>query len=334
MATLKPNLNPTMADLMDRIGPDGNIAEIVEMLNETNEMLEDITWVECNNKMSHKTTVRSGLPDVAWRMLNYGVKPSKSQTKQIEDSCGMLESYATIDKKLAEINGMKESWRTSENAGFIEKMNQEFQRALLYGDNTKEPAKILGLTPRFNDKNAENAVNIIDAGGTGTNLTSIWLICWSPRTAHCIYPENSTAGLKEEDLGEQTERDPNGGKYQSLNTHYEWDVGFCVRDWRYIVRIANIDVAALKKDPDEEGGADLIDLMTDAIEKLPNERAGRCAFYCNRTISSFLRKQRRYAKNVNITQEEVAGKKVTAFDGIPVRRCDALVSNEAKYVSK
>ena len=337
--TTKANLNPTLVDLIDRLGPDGkSVAPIVEVLNETNEMLDDISWVACNNKFSHKTIVRAGLPTVTWRKLNYGVQPSKSKTKQIEDGCGMLEAYATVDKKLAELNGMRASWRVSENSAFIEAMNQEFQRALLFGDSTTENEKIMGLAPRFstiNKTKAANAVNVIDAGGTGDNLTSIWLICWGPNTVHCIYPEGSTAGLKEEDLGEQTERDEDGGKYQSLNTHYEWDVGLTVRDWRYVVRIANIDMTKLTKDPDGKeaaepgtGGPDLIDLMTDAIEKLPNERAGRLAFYCNRRISSYLRKQRRYAKNVNITQEEVAGRKVTAFDGIPVRRVDALTASE------
>lgn len=338
--TTKPNRNPTLADVLDRFGPDGTMADIAEVLDETNEMLDDISWVEANNKFSHTTTVRSGLPTATWRKLNYGVQPSKSQVKKVVDTCGMLEAYSTIDKKLAEINGMKESWRVSENKPFLEAMNQEFQRALLFGDSSKDPEKIMGLAPRFNTsdpRKSANGVNVIDAGGTGNNLTSIWLICWSPNTVHCIYPEGSQAGLKEEDLGEQTERDPDGGKYQSLNTHYSWDVGLTVRDWRYIVRIANIDMTKLTKDPDAaeakqagSGGPDLIDLMTDAIEKLPNQRAGRIAFYCNRKIASFLRKQRRYAKNVNITMEEVAGKVVTAFDGIPVRRVDALDGHESQ----
>lgn len=341
MSEVKPNRNPTLADLVDRLGPDGRtIAPIVEVLNETNEMLDDISFVQANNKWSHQTTVRSGLPTVTWRKLNYGVQPSKSQTKKITDSCGMLEAFAVVDKKLAEINGMRESWRTSENAAFLEAMNQEVQRALLFGDSSVDPEKIMGLAPRFNTlslNKAATAANVIDAGGTGSKLTSIWLVCWSPETVHCIYPEGSTAGLKEEDYGDEPAVDPDGGEYRVLKTHYEWDLGLTVRDWRYVVRIANIDVTKLTKDPDaaEEkqagsGGPDLIDLMTEAIERLPDVRKGRAAFYCNRTISTFLRKQRRYAKNVNITQEEVAGKKVTAFDGIPVRRVDALTPSETQ----
>ena len=333
MATTKSTRNPTLSDLVDRLGPDNKYQEIAEVLNETNEMLDDMTFVEANGVTEHVTTVRSGLPTVTWRKLNYGVMPSKSKTKKVKDSLGMLEAFATVDKKLAELNGMKESWRTSENTAFIEAMSQTLQRAVLFGDSTKDPEQIMGLAPRFNTVSkakAENAVNVIDAGGTGSNLTSIWLVAWSPDTVFCTYPKGSKAGLQEQDIGEEAAYDEDGGEYRVLKTHYAWDIGLVVRDWRYVVRIANIDLDALKKDPDADGGADLIDLMTDAIERLPNERKGRLAFYCNRQISTFLRKQRRYAKNVNITQEEVAGRKVTAFDGVPIRRVDALTAGEAQ----
>lgn len=339
MATTKSTRNPTLADLVDRLGPDNKYTEIAEVLNETNEMLDDMTFVEANGVTEHVTTVRSGLPTVTWRKLNYGVQPTKSKTKKVKDGLGMLEAFATVDKKLAELNGMKESWRTSENTAFIEAMSQTLQRAVIFGDSTKDPEQIMGLAPRFNTvqkSKAENAINVIDAGGTGSNLTSIWLVAWSPDTVFCTYPKGSKAGLVEQDIGEEAAYDEDGGEYRVLKTHYSWDVGLVVRDWRYVVRIANIDLDTLKKDPDaaaakgEEPGADLIDLMTDAIERLPNERKGRLAFYCNRQISTFLRKQRRYAKNVNITQEEVAGRKVTAFDGVPIRRVDALTVGEAQ----
>ncbi len=132
MAEIKPMpRNPNLTDLLDRQDKNGDLIEIKEVLDLTNEMIPDATWVECNNKFSHKTTVRSGLPTVAWRMLNYGVQPSKSQVKSVFDTCGMLEAFAVVDKKLAEMNGMKESWRVSEEHPFIESMSREFQRTLL-----------------------------------------------------------------------------------------------------------------------------------------------------------------------------------------------------------
>lgn len=336
MATLNSR-NPTFADLVDRLGQDGRVVrDIVEVLNEKNEMMDDITAVEANGVTEHTTIVRSGLPTVTWRKFNWGVQPSKSQTKRVKAGLGMLEAYAEVDKKLAELNGMKEGWRATENAAFLEAMAQTVQRAIIYGDSSKDPEQIMGLTPQFSSGKktvAENAVNVINGGGksTDTDLTSIWLVCWSPETVFCTYPKGSKAGLREEDLGEQTNVDADGGKYQVLRSHYQWDIGLCVRDWRYVVRIPNISLAALTKDPDTDGTVNLIDLMTEAIERVPDLK-GRPAFYCNRRIRTLLRKQIRYAKNVDITMEEVAGKKVVAFDGVPVRIVDALEPGE-KYVA-
>lgn len=336
--TKKPLSNPTLADLMDRLGPDGSIADIAEVLNETNEMLEDIVWAEANNKFSHRTTTRSGLPAVAWRKLNYGVQPSKSATVQVTDTCGMLTALAIVDKKLAELNGMKESWRASEERPFIESMNEAFQRALIFGDSSKDPEQIMGLAPRFataSKAKAANAVNVIDAGGTGNDLTSIWLVGWGTNTVHGIYPENSQVGLKTTDLGEEPALDPDGGEYRVLKTQFEWDVGLCVRDWRYIVRIANIKKSLLKSVPPDENSAtghNLYELLVKALAKVPSLSGARFAFYCNRDVETYLRLQRVNARNVFLTQDEVGGRIVTKFDGIPFRRVDALTWTE-KQVS-
>ena len=328
MGVLKSN-NPTLADVASRMDDKGNISDIIEMLTETNEILEDATWLEANGFTEHKTTVRSGLPQGTWRMLNYGVQPEKSTTVTIKDRMGMLESYALTDKALADLNGNSAAWRLSEERAFVEGMNQNLANTLFYGDTSATPQRFTGLAPRFNSKAAENGQNIIDAGGTGNDLTSIWLCVWGPNTLHGIYPKGSKAGLVIRDLGEDTVKDAEGGEYQAYRTHYKWDAGLTLRDWRYVVRIANINWQQLTKDA--QAGADLIDLMTQAIELLPNANMGRAVFYVNRKVRSFLRRQ--IANKVagsTLTMEQVAGKHVVSFDGIPVKRSDALLLSEAQ----
>lgn len=338
MGTLSTT-NPTLADVAARMTADGKIdPQIVEMLNETNEILDDMTVIEANGFTEHKTTVRSGLPAGTWRKLNYGVQPEKSRTVQVKDSMGMLETYAEVDKALADLNGNSAAWRLSEDRAFIEGMNQTMATSLFYGDSSTDPEKFMGLAPRYNSLSAENAMNIIDAGGTGSDNASIWLIVWGPNTCHTIFPKGSAAGLQSRDLGEHTLTDAAGGHYQGYRTHYKWDIGAVLRDWRYVVRIANIDVSNLnqfsKKDAaDTNTSADLIDLMTQALELVPNVGMGRPAFYMPRKIRSFLRRQitNKVAAST-LTMEEIAGKKVVAFDGVPCRRTDALLLTEARVV--
>lgn len=323
---------PTLADFAARLDPKGNIAQIIEILNQSNPLLDDIPWVEGNLPTGHKTTIRSGLPQGTWRKLNYGVQPEKSTTVQITDDCGMLESYAEVDKDLVLLNGNAPAFRMSEDRAFLEGMNQNMARQLIYGDSSLDPEKITGLAPRFSQlTGAANSENILDAGGAGSNNTSIWLVGWGSDTVHGIYPKGSQAGLHQQDLGEQTLFDANGGRYQGFRTHYQWKCGLTVRDWQFIVRIANIDVTTLTKNA--SAGADLIDLLSQAVEIPPNLARANFKFYGNKTVRSFLRRQiTNKVASSSLTMDQVAGKPVLAFDGIPFGKVDAIMNTEARVV--
>jgi len=332
MATLSA-INPTLLDVTKRLDPNGKIDTISELLAETNEIIEDMTFLEGNLPTGHRTTVRTGLPAPTWRKLYGGVQPAKSTTAQITDSCGMLEAYAEIDKALADLNGNAAAFRLSEDRAFIEGMNQEFANTLFYGNEGTNPEAFTGFAPRFNTKSgAINGENILlaDATASGSDQTSIWLVVWGPNTVHGIYPKGSKAGLSMEDKGQVTVENIDGanGRAEAYRTHYRWDLGLTVRDWRYVVRIANVDTSALTKNA--SAGADLIDKMTEALELIPSLSMGRPAFYCNRTVRSFLRRQiMNKVAGSTLTMDQVAGKHVTMFDGVPVRRCDRITSTES-----
>jgi len=322
--------NPTLADVAKRMDPDGKIDTIVEILNETNEILEDATMIEGNLPTGHRTTIRTGLPTPTFRKLYGGVQPTKSTTVQVTDATGMLEAYAEVDKALADLNGNNAPFRLSEDRAHLEGMNQKYVDTLFYGNEGTEPEAFTGFAPRFNSTSASNGENVILGGGSGSDNTSIWLVVWGPNTCHGIYPKGSVAGLTMTDKGQVTieDVDGSGGRMEAYRTHYRWDCGLTVRDWRYVVRIANIDKSALTKDA--ASGADLTDLMAQACEMIPSLGMGRPAFYCSRTIKSFLRRQ--IASKVSsstLTMEQVGGKSVVTYDGIPVRRTDALAPDEA-----
>lgn len=319
---------PTLMDMARRKDPNGQPAVIAEILNETNGILDDMVFKEANDGHTEKTTVRTGLPSATWRKLNYGVSNSKSQTAQISDSCGMLEAYAEIDKALADLNGNTAEFRLSEDRAFLESMNQTMASTLFYGDTSVNPERFMGLAPRFNLSTAPSGANLIDAGGDdAANNTSIYLCSWGPLTGYGIVPKGSAAGFQHRDLGEVTLQDADGGKYQGYRSHYKWDIGLTVRDWRHFGRICDIKTSALTKAA--ATGADLVDLMVQLVETTPEAALGKKVLYCNKTILSFLRRQITNKSNVRLSLEEVAGKKVVHFDGIPVRRVDQIVNTEA-----
>lgn len=325
----------TYLDILSRLGPDDKVSPIIELMARTNRILDDMMVVEANTTIGHRTTIRTGLPTVTWRMLNYGVQPSKSKTAQITDSIGMLEAYAEVDKALADLNNNDAAWRLSEDQAFLEAMNQEMATTLFYGNQNTNPERFTGLMPRYPqfgastsalNVTARNCVNAY-ASAADADQTSMWLVVWGPNTVHGIYPKgSSTGGFSKQDLGEVTLLDSEtpAGRYQGYRTHYKWDLGLTVRDWRYAVRIANIDTSALSAST-----VDLFDAMTTAYYRIPSFEMGNAAFYCNSLVMEFLHKQAAADSNLALQIRDVGGKPVTEYLGIPIRRNDALLNTEA-----
>lgn len=329
MAVLSANAL-TLADHAKRLDPDGKTSAIVELLSQTNEILEDMLFVEGNLPTGHRTSVRTGLPSVAWRLLNQGVQPSKSVTAQIDEACGIMEAWSEVDKDIAELNGNTAAFRLSEAQAFIEAMNQEMASTLIYGNSSVAPEEFTGLAVRYSSLSANNGQNIISGAGAGADNSSIYLICWGNQTVHGIFPKGSKAGLQHYDHGEvtvETTAGMAGSRLRAYQDQWQWKVGVALRDWRYVVRIANIDISALVT---KTSAADLIDLMIKAIHRLPSMNMGKCAFYMNRSCMQMLDIQRRDdAVSGGITLQEIDGKMVHSFRGIPIRKVDALLENEA-----
>lgn len=323
--------NPTLLDLAKRMDPDGKIADIVEILNETNEVLDDMTWKEGNLETGNRTTIRSGIPAPTWRKLYEGVQPTKSTTVQVTDNTGMLEAYAEVDVALADLSNRTAAFRLSEDKAFIEGISQELADTIFYGNEGTEPEAFTGLAPRFNSLSAENADNIIVGGGSGSDNASIWLVVWG-ENVHGIVPKGSTAGLKMTDKGIVTieDADGSGGRMEAYRTHYRMDCGLTVRDWRYIVRIPNIDRSLLAKA--HGSGADLPDLMFQAMRLVPNLNAGRPVFYMSRDVATMVARQVAVdGASTFLTADDNQGTErwTERFHGIPMRRVDALAGDEA-----
>jgi hypothetical protein len=325
----------TLADWAKRLDPQGKVYAVAELLSQSNEILEDAVFQEGNLPTGHRVVIRTGLPTVYWRSINQGVPTSKSTTVQVDESIGMLEAYATVDKDLALLNGNTGAFRASEDVAFLEGMNQAQASTLLYGNPGTDPRQYLGLAPRYSAiSGAGNAQNVLDAGGTLSNNTSIYLVVWGENTAFCTFPKGSQAGLSHIDQGELTVYDSNQNRYQAFQTHYQWKNGFVVKDWRYIVRISNINTANLVA---ETSQADLIKLMSRALDRIPNLGMGRAAFYMNRTVYSMLRIQA-LNKSANALAVQPGlnqfgqASNWTSFEGVPLRRVDQLLNTEARVV--
>lgn len=349
MATLGTQLH-TLADLTARLDPDGKIATIGEWLSQTNEVLEDMMWMEGNLPTGERTTVRVGLPTVTARGINQGVAPSKSRVAQIDEGAAMFEGQSDIDRQAAMMSGSPDMYRLTEATAFYEALNQAQARTLFYGNAAFSPAEYTGFAAR-SPYSTVSSHQVIDAGGTGADNASIWLVVWDSMGAKGIYPKGSKAGITHINVTQGTGvgddgyeighyvTDPEGRRFLAVSDNFTWKCGLSIKDPRRVVRIANIDKSLLT--PDHSTGAELEMLMVEALERIEGlgsvsyemGSSARAAFYMPRTIRSNFRKQMvNNANNSNFSYETIGGKRVLTFGEVPVRRVDALKADEAPVV--
>ncbi|MBF0164466.1 MAG: hypothetical protein HQM01_08235 [Magnetococcales bacterium] len=337
----------TMADWASRVGTDGGIDDIIEVLAQSNEILDDLPWKEGNLATGHKHTVRTGFPTMGFRAFYEGVKPSKSSTTQFTDVCGMFDGLSQVDVAAAKLGGKEKEFRLSEDDAFLVAMGQKLAGNLFYSNHAMDPKGFMGLFPRYatiNPASAAIAKNVIDAGGTGSTNTSIFLAGWGEKKMFGIFPLGSKAGIEVTDLPKAMVDDGNGGKYLAYQTYFSWAQGIAVPDWRFGVRIPNIDVTQLSG----QNAPNLLNLLVRAANRLPttsrkitavqgsDDKRGAGAytpvFYCNRTVRTWLEIQVLNKTNVYLTVQDVGGEPMLHFRGIPIKTCDALLNTESRVV--
>lgn len=344
-----PNL--TLMDWTKRVDPNGSTAVIANLLSQTNHILKDAIYVEGNLPTGHRVTIATGLPTVYFRSLNEGVPTSKAATAQVDEPISMVEAWSETDVDLAILNGNKASFMMTENAMFIESMNQRQATEMFYGNPATDSRSYLGLAPRYSSTSAGNGQNVILSSGTVANKqTSVWLICWSESTVFAIFPKGSKAGLLHENLGTDTVQtlDSNGipnGRMRAIQHRYQWKTGIVVKDWRYAVRICNIGVnqGSGTEDINDLEGAhaptgsvnNILHLLAKAIGRIPNPQRGRCGFYLNRTVfTALMRVALERGASSGLLIQQAAREFGTpgaelSFLGIPIRQCDAILNTEA-----
>lgn len=329
-------IGSTYLDLIEtfkRIDEKQQFAKIIEMLMETNAVLDDAMTQECNMGMSHRTTIRTGLPSVTWGKLYKGIPQSKSSTTTVDDTTGFLEGLSSVDKRVLDLAGKNEGQlRLSEARAYLEAISQEMASTLFYGDVTADPEKFTGLAPRFSDTSAGNGGQIVDAGGVGSDNTSIWFVTWSDNATHLIHPSGTAGGVTRDDKGEQRVTDSSGDAYFVKEELFRQHCGLTVRDWRQVVRVANIDVSDL-----QAGSVDIYKWLRKGFWKMRSHRVsdGRIAVYCNSDVLEALDADSTPTTStstsyVRLKPSEVDGKEVFTYRGFPVRQVDAILNTEAQ----
>lgn len=317
------------------------IGKVAEVLVLENEALKDIPYMQMNEGTVHKEEIRSALPAVYYRKANQAIPASKTTTEERTFTAAHFESKSQMDAKVAERGGNVAYNRWNQAQGHLQAMAQEHGSLLIYGSPLSDPRKTPGFFDIYSTvaTSEETSKQVIDAGGTGSNNTSILLAHWGERSIFGVYPAGTQAGLKRTDRSaggklvqiQATDLAGNPGSFWGYEEDFEIDHGLVVKDYRQAARIANIDVVNLKSGA---GAADLIDLMITAAYKIHTAQNGTGAWYVNRTIEGFLHKQAltKVGAGAGLRFDNYQGEQVLMFLGRPVRRMDAILNSEARVV--
>lgn len=319
----------SMLDVLRRTDPSGKHDQIVELMQQDNPLLEDGTWFEGNTATGDIFTSRTALPSYVYRSFNQGVPRSKSRTSQVTETCAMLATRSTIDAELLELNGNNAETRAKEEISFVQALSNAVEDGMFYNSVETDPKKFQGLAPRLDSTTGPAGSQVVLASDTaaGSDQTSIWLVGWGEQGVSFIYPKGSKVGLSSKDMGEVYVQDDEGDEYRAFSTDWSWKVGLRVKDYRRVARVANIDASELEATGARDFG--LLEAMIKAYHrvKIPGMR---WAWYCSPLAATYLHLQALHSvRNSTLTIEEVGGKPMTRFLGIPVRSSDGILNTEA-----
>lgn len=318
------------------------IGKVAEVLVQHNSMLKDIGYMEMNEGTIHKEDIRSALPEVYYRKANQPIPASKTTTEERSFTAAHFESKSQMDEAVAQRGGMDRVGynRWNQAQGHLQAQSIELAELMIYGSPVDANVKTAGFFDIYSTLNVaeETSKQIIDAGGIGSDNTSMLLVHWGERSVFGIYPKGTQSGITRKDHTPNSNLvkiqgiDQNGkaGDFWGYEESFKTDSGLVVKDFRQCARICNIDVSDLAAGT----GADLVDLMISADYLIDSDSNGQGVWYVNKTVQAALHKSAlaKVTAGAGLSFGNYQGERVLMFLEKPVRRMDALLNSEARVI--
>ncbi len=351
MSTRAFGTNLTLAELVRREDPDGSMADIVDVLSQTNAIVMDSTWIRANDGSSHQHTRAVTEPTGAERMFGQGVQREAGVTEVVNEPTCLLSGLSVPDADMMRQQPEgPELARAAEDAFFINGLTKTHVSRIFDGDRATHPLHINGINNRA-DYNALSSDYVFDnAGGNASvtaNKTSIYFIQFGHKMVNWIYPRGmapNTSGISNEiskstvgpitmrDFGEDLMQDPlnttNTAMYPAFRSWFVVAFGIDIADPRMIKRIVNISTTNIDGVDDFSFDENP---MIDAFNELENGGMG-AVIYCNRTVKAQMMKRANIKGNAFIQAIEGEGpfaRPVLRFWGIPVREVAQITNTQA-----
>lgn len=279
----------TLLDHAKMFGDDGKLLQVVEVLSKSDPIIADAITIESNSDNGHTYAVQTGLPEVTWRRAYQGVQPSKATQKVVHETYGRASTLSLVDVAIAEKGGKVGVVRAAEAKRHLEAMSQEIAKKMIYGSNADDEKSFIGFAERYNKLSAASARNIVNHGGSGDHLSSIYLIGWATNKIFTFYPKGSKAGIINYDYSKNGPIDivgADGKTFPGYKEQFECLTGMAVADWRFGARVCNIDTSDLGT---KAKCAALYESFIKALNSIQNLNGIKLVAYASRNVKFALR---------------------------------------------
>jgi hypothetical protein len=328
MATSNINANMTALEVARRSSnPDQWF--IIETMSQSNTMYQELPITEANQGTTHTFLQRTTYPEGTYRLYDEGVSGDYSNTKPVTEYTCMADAYSKVDQRKAEHSGNPSQLYLSEATAWLMGMGRQMAELSIYGNRNANPRVIDGLGTRLNRIGDFQSGHCVDAGlsGTGSNLTSIFIVAGGLKACHYIYPQGASGiGVQREDLGIQLVTADNGGDLKAHVDHFYCEWGLAVEHPDAVIRICNIP-ATLTKDL----RAQLVDTILQMQQKIVQGNVS-VSLYCNQSMAYQIQKAARELQYVVFPETDPWGRPVDTINGMRVRRMDVIVNTEDQVV--
>ena len=324
-----------------KMSHNNEIIDVAEVLNETNDVIQDAIVQRANDITSHVVARRTALPTVNWVKVGNCWNATTGLLSQAREEMGMLKARYQCPQDLMRLQPNPEKYRMQQERTYIDAMGQEASNTLFgnysagsLSPGVNPPEEFAGFQYRYNSLSTDTANYVLSNGNTtGNDNTSIWFVQWRNDGVYLIYPRNAEGGgLKKEDKGlvytsgdnsvastSASSPNPTNSLWAYI-TEFSWDLGLCVEDTRCVKRLCNIDSVY--------GSTHTLD--EDNVIRIRNNFKGNDTIYmyCNETIYNQLQILAKDKNNVRWGENSPFGKPQMYFLDMPIRRCDSITDVE------
>ena len=318
----------TLADIANRF-KGKYLGYIVRTLAQMNSVLPHMRFTQCETATEYEYNYQTSLPEGSWINANEGSLPEvDGVTKQVERP-GILIMRSRVNDELVRQAGSAGQMMLSQmDVSFLQSMQIQGAKTFYYGSKATDVRQFDGIS---NILASKSRPNVTSAGGSGSDLTSAYIVCWDKLNACTMfYPEGSQYGIEVIPLPYQTVVDP--------TTHEDMEVyrkkfrlawGFAIQDHRCAARYGDLET---------KGSSNTFnpDVLVDILSYLWSKQ--NVHMYCNRKLYAAISKVALNKENAYFRQDEktgnIFGGPVNNFQNqLPIHVDDAILGTETALQS-